>query len=365
LARYESFTSGHPVEFVCYDDEYAALDWTKEPQESFDELMRRHAQYLRDKYKSVVLNWSGGTDSQTIYNIFVKNNIHIDEIVCWVGGEYEPWNPTSNYVWMQKNHPDPTTRITSKDRIDPIGRSVVVNNEDWIFQNITMIPKFAMGTTDVVMQEYCDSQYGEGNWCLITGHEQPSVYVKDNKYYSNHLAKAVFSIMGCRGVEPFYLDPLLTLKQSFMIKNFLKRLQEIGKIDEWTDKRHYATQFGIRSLPDRNGIGAYKAWSKVLGRHDELVHGASLTAKKLEERFNYAQVNNTSIDGELIRPVDTGLSALLAKDVDVAKTFERGIKNLLLEKDFCEYLMTTGHPNQSLIGKNTGGALFSRARQIG
>jgi len=364
LAQYESFTSGKPIEFVCYTDQYAGLDWTHEPEETFDELMLRHAQYLRNKYQRVILSWSGGTDSQTIYNIFVKNNIHIDEIVCWVNDEYEPWNSTSNYVWMKNNHPDPTTYITSRNRFDPEGRRQVINNEDWLFQNRTLIPKFAMGTTDSVMQDYCDAKYGESAWCLITGHEQPNVFLRDGKYHCNHIAKTLYSVMGCKGVEPFYLDPVLTLKQSFMIKKFLQHMEAKSKFNQSISDEH-RTHIGVRMAFTRTAAG-YRAWSKVVGRHNELVTGVSARQKYIETGFDFAPVHPDNIDGTLTQSVDPGLAALLAKDVDVAKTFEHGIKNLLLERDFCNFLLESStRPDVSLVGKSTGQPLFSKPYQIG
>ena len=364
LAKYESFVSGNPIEFYCYSDEYDRLDWTTEPKDSFDELMTQHAHYLRAKYDKIILSWSGGTDSQTIYNIFVKNNIHIDEIIAWVNDEYEPWNASSNYNWMLKNHPDPTTKITAKSRFDPEGRKRIVNNEDWLFQNTTMIAKFSMVIFDVSIQDYCDEHYGNGTWCIVNGHEQPNVYLKDGQYYANHLSKTFFSVMGTRNIECFYLDPVLTLKQSFMIKNCLQRLAVIDKYNEGSSDK-YKNYFGSRSLGNKSP-GTYKAWSKVVGRHDELVFGESWKHKNIEEQFNYAQVNPKNIDGTLTSTVDPGLAALLAKDVDVAKTFERGIKNLLLERDFCAYIMdTSDNPDKSLIGKAAGRPLFSRPHLIG
>ena len=125
LARYESYTTGAPVEFHLHDAEYDQLDWTQEPVESFDELMLRHAQRLRNQYERVVLLWSGGTDSHTIYNTFVRNNLHIDEIVIFHNDRYEPWNSTEYIRWMQTNHPDATTKKTA--RFDKTSRKSVVS----------------------------------------------------------------------------------------------------------------------------------------------------------------------------------------------------------------------------------------------
>ena len=74
-----------PVSFYFHDEIFSTLDWTKEPSESIDDLYRQRALQLREKYKYLILSYSGGSDSQQILDIFLKNNIFIDEIqtVSW------------------------------------------------------------------------------------------------------------------------------------------------------------------------------------------------------------------------------------------------------------------------------------------
>ena len=83
LAQYESYKSGCSIKFYCNDDLYDNLNWLNEPEESMDVLMDIHALNLRQKYDYIILNWSGGTDSHTIYNVFKRNNIHIDELCSY------------------------------------------------------------------------------------------------------------------------------------------------------------------------------------------------------------------------------------------------------------------------------------------
>jgi len=59
---------------------YDTHDWYTEPKDSWKEILKNHAQKLRDKYRYLRLWYSGGSDSQTVLNAFVDNNIHLDEI---------------------------------------------------------------------------------------------------------------------------------------------------------------------------------------------------------------------------------------------------------------------------------------------
>ena len=67
--------------FVAWEDQYDSVDWTREPDESFQELCVQQAQYIRDKYKKVKLLFTAGRDSGHIFRTFKENNILIDELV--------------------------------------------------------------------------------------------------------------------------------------------------------------------------------------------------------------------------------------------------------------------------------------------
>ena len=358
LAKYESFVSKKPIEFVCHDQQNDQLNWLHEPTESMDQLMDRHACNLRNKYQHVMLSWSGGTDSHTIYNVFKRNNLHIDEIVIWVNDQYEPWYSSQYVTWLKNNHHDPLTKITVKERFDPAAKQQIVTGEDWIFQNISMIPKFAMGMADSVMWDYCADQYGGSTWCLVEGHEQPRVFIKDNKYYSCHDARTFLSVMNFKNIECFFSEPLLALKQSHIIKRMLKLRMNANALNATID-------------PDGNKFkhasnATYITWQRNLCRQNEVLFGASFRQKRSESKFESVPIRTAVMDGDLSRTFDTGLDALLMKDHAVADLFVQGIKNLLLEKDFCNHLVETStNPINSIIGKDTGAPIYSKPFCIG
>lgn len=66
---------------------FQSYDWTKEPQESLDELYRQRAVQLREKYDYLVLWFSGGADSTNILDTFIKHNIPLDEVASFVNYE--------------------------------------------------------------------------------------------------------------------------------------------------------------------------------------------------------------------------------------------------------------------------------------
>ena len=57
------------------------FDWLVEPTTPLQELYRIRAQQIRERYDYIRLEVSGGGDSSTVVYTFLKNNIHLDEVV--------------------------------------------------------------------------------------------------------------------------------------------------------------------------------------------------------------------------------------------------------------------------------------------
>lgn len=70
-------------EFHFFNDSFQDFDWQSEPEETFSQLCIQRAQQLRDQYQYLRFFYSGGVDSQTALNIFLKNNIYLDEILVY------------------------------------------------------------------------------------------------------------------------------------------------------------------------------------------------------------------------------------------------------------------------------------------
>ena len=80
------------ISYHLFEDSLSNYDWSTEPAQSFKSLMLQRALQLRDQYPYLKFCFSGGADSTTALNVFLTNNIHLDEIVVWRFG-----NNLSNY----------------------------------------------------------------------------------------------------------------------------------------------------------------------------------------------------------------------------------------------------------------------------
>jgi len=350
LAQYEEFITHNPVEFVCYDQEYDLVDWTQEPVESMSQLMTQHAHRLRDKYQRLILLWSGGTDSHTIYNTFVGNNIHIDEIIVMHDDQYETFFESSHVDWIRQHHPDVTTKITAKPRFDPEGKALTVNNEDWLFQNHSVMVKFGVGYVDRVLERYCHDSYPSESWAVITGLEPPHITCHNGVWYTSLVSRYFNAVMGFENIECFYLEPMIHLKQSHMAKRALKMFQAKGASIARSD---------IISTP----IG-YTALSRMMGRDLELTAGSSYRQKQEHMRFNSTAIELDSFEKLLQVPAEPGLLAAIKQQHPTAQTYVKGLYNLLLERDFCNFLADKNHTKSANLFAN-GVPITSKPRCLG
>ena len=82
-----SLASGQKITWNFNEQAYALSDWSQEPTESLQELYRRRAQQIRDKYDYIVLLYSGGYDSSNMLYAFLDNGIKVDEVMTFYSRE--------------------------------------------------------------------------------------------------------------------------------------------------------------------------------------------------------------------------------------------------------------------------------------
>jgi hypothetical protein len=327
LAYYESYKSGKPITFHVHEEQYDLLDWKTEPTESFELLMDIHAHRLRQKYNYLILNWSGGTDSQTIYNVFKRNNIHIDEICVKYSTAESCFFPESNALWLKENHWDATTKITIINDQDSSRREVVLNNEDWLFNNTGDFRRFGTCGIDMGDIRIANDLHSGMNWGIIIGLEKPEVVFINNKWYATMPDSSIRGLPGYDdNVETFFLEPKIHLKQCHMLKNFLK-LQNII---------HSSNPYGYKD--PRNMADRYYVTSKAVGRHDELNPGISLGQKQKNGRNIRRTIINTDVNLKDFLTPDDFLRDKLKDGAQTALTYVKGFYNLRQEKHFWEYL---------------------------
>jgi hypothetical protein len=140
-----------PVEWVFHNEIFSAYNWTNEPNESLDELYDKRAREIREQYDYVLINYSGGSDSHNLLQSFIRQKLHVDEIVTnhisKAAEAYTTLDPNIKECWnvaaehylqaiprlKEIRNILPKTKITEMDMTDVLLDNIRNSNDgDWI-----------------------------------------------------------------------------------------------------------------------------------------------------------------------------------------------------------------------------------------
>lgn len=203
----------------AFSNEFTSYDFTKEPLQSLESLVTQRCFQLRDKYPYIKLWFSGGTDTTTILNSFLRNNIHIDEIVVYSQsltnnfdhiGNYELNKFTLPYLQNLSKHLTKTKFTTYWVGYDDYRKLL---NETWFEKknNLDIRTMFA-------------PRIRGNNYCNIYGDLSPEVIKLKDRYYDIQWDTTNITDYVHRNVELFYTTsdlPQLHAKQCHVVKNYL------------------------------------------------------------------------------------------------------------------------------------------------
>ena len=273
-ALYASTKSGKTVQWHWHD-EYNRIDWTKDPAWSLNDIYCRRAQQLRDKYDWLILSFSGGSDSWTVLNSFIKNNIHLDEIFFrW------PIKATNNLYIPNPHDKSPSNHLSEWNlTVQPEIERIRKN-----YPNIKITIYDC--TDDIIQTQYGDNlidqtrdHMGPGWWAkfnamgdnerrmidlgkktaLILGVDKPQMCVKNQKVYCYFLDILINTnqtlLEQGRNTEFFYWSPEMpevTLCQSREIYRYLLAYPSLSNLIDWdvpysVDRKHIWDQV-VRSI---------------------------------------------------------------------------------------------------------------------
>jgi hypothetical protein len=184
-----------------FNNEYfSSFDWTIEPSESLADLYAERAVQLRQKYDYLVLHYSGGNDSNNIVETFIKNKIHLDELIIRAPkiNEYDISDGLSadNMLAEVKEVAYPLAKII-KDQYMPNIKITILDTapfiENWLQKNKNWFDDFTWVTdpSNIIRSNFDmldDNLIKMAERGLkighITGHDKPKISKKGDSYYS-------------------------------------------------------------------------------------------------------------------------------------------------------------------------------------
>jgi len=208
----------HNISFNTFDSSFENYDWTKEPAESFEDLMRERAFMLRDTYRYLKLWFSGGNDSTTVLRVFLENNIHIDEIGVYRyliednSSNQEVNNFTLPYL-KSIQHLIPHTKIKTY-------------LWDYNYYQQYFGDKWLETRNHFTSRHFHLPNIRGKNYCNIFCGQEPTLEKQNGKYYTTFWDTDHYGeLAGFKNIELFYTSPTflkLHAKQSYMLKNYLE-----------------------------------------------------------------------------------------------------------------------------------------------
>jgi hypothetical protein len=217
-----------PYNVYCQNSTWDKVDWTIEPEQDIKQLEKNHAKYLRDKYETLLLFFSGGVDSNTVLDTFIKNKIPLDYICLWYVDKYETsYNKDIHLAmtYLKENESKLMgAKILCEKKLEHFEGNSIYNFEKPI-HNVNFQLRFHhnSNTKSLELRNLELYKKVKENGCIITGANKPYVY-KDKKGFYTQSMDVEDESWGDYYTEMFWMgeDPILYIKQCHLAKQWLE-----------------------------------------------------------------------------------------------------------------------------------------------
>jgi hypothetical protein len=217
LHRHEAVIESNRINAPIYfhaPQSFEHFDFSSPIQASLDEISSDLAGRLREKYNKIIFWYSGGTDSDYLLDIFLKNKIKIDEIVCLKRGFKDADWEIDNFALPKLKKVQDQLVGTRINVMHPTLRDY----EDY-YQALdeNKIQKGCVNFANwfgLMQQNFYINHHGGENELVLTAHEKPEVVKVGDNYYTYFLD---VQIEPHPAVYNFFIDePLIHSKQSHL-----------------------------------------------------------------------------------------------------------------------------------------------------
>jgi hypothetical protein len=278
-----AFCDGAPAyRLVFLEDVYDQLDWTTEPNESWEELCLQRALYLRHKWKKLKLCFSAGRDSGHIMQLFERHGIPIDELIL----PYAPYHPMRLYEHQHyvkpaaeelcRRNPGMTMREIC---LDHTFYNNLYQNPDWLTGPNSQQRAMLFIPYDWKTIIETDPDHSNGTTGYMFGLEKPRIRLNNGNFIFQLLDTDVqYFAQGIHNAEWFYWapeQPKLFLKQCWMLINHFEQHYP-GASAEFVQKFQ------------KTDSGYYDEFCRSVGRGDALSWGVGNAQGKISNNYHWS-----------------------------------------------------------------------------
>jgi hypothetical protein len=253
-----------PVNWHFNQEVFEKYPWHIEPEETLDQLYDRRARELREKYDYILLAFSGGADSNNILEAFLRQGLHIDEIVTNVMDNrnsmtvldrtcIDSWNETAEFQLQTLPRLKYVEKVSPKTKISILDLSNYVfqffnehGDESWLdYTRERLNVSGLMRHNFLHFKEIRKKFDKDKKITMILGVEKPRTYIKDGVFKLMFIDKAVniATVQEFIGdytnseVEYFYNHPdcaAMICKQAHVIKKWVEVNPQ--RVSRWTPR---------------------------------------------------------------------------------------------------------------------------------
>lgn len=310
------------IQLYFCDDIHKTYDWTCEPKDSIHSLIDKRILKIRNQYDYVCLWYSGGFDSHTLLNSFIRTKSKIDEIIIYG----KPWIKdilhsehvfASEYIKHIKKNFYPNVKINLVMLSNKIHQNLYKKfGNDWIYndcQNSFSYIKSSRGLGLQYQPEFSNLKLQSGR-VDICGTDKPRVDLRDGKWYAVMPDTAIMAWFDA-ACDLFYLCPDAT-------EIYIKQCWNVIK---WFESFPHCNHKLVHEVQALQRPTYYAAWNLAIGRddvyHDIAKHGLtkkfySQGAKSLDS-LHYEHSNNMHGEADIYKIYKTGLSYITNRYKDI------------------------------------------------
>jgi len=212
------------------DEIFSCYDWKIPVTESVTDFYRERALQLRQKYKKVILMYSGGIDSHNILLTFLKNNIPIDGVGSFYYRHSTEPDDYINYEWEHQTLPRlqklkeeyPSLDFFRFDNTENCLDMITRHADDWKYLGRGHLNPSTLSMS--YLHRFLPQRMQHENSCLIFGMDKPRLRYKDGIFYFNFYDSVFRSTFSHDSkVEFFYWSPdcpKLLIKQAQLVRDY-------------------------------------------------------------------------------------------------------------------------------------------------
>lgn len=219
------------VSFHWNERDLDLIQWDQRPALSIDQLMDQAAREIRSKYRNVILFYSGGYDSHTIYEVFRRCGLTIDKFYTWQRewyaghSELEFQTAIEGAKWIKKNVWNNLEIVTVSWRVKDVYEWYRTLKDDWIYHNGGVL-KFSKSSRDLLAElndDYKKMVFDQNDTVILYGFEKPRLDLYDGKWYASHIDTHFFVDFHCPALH-FYYIPEIYHQQCWLQAEWMESL---------------------------------------------------------------------------------------------------------------------------------------------